>query len=87
MKTNDELHEAIIDVRENVVGLRDDFVDLKRHVNEELEVQKVALSTKAEKADLTLFVLWRQSPTWLKIAGAATTAGIAAASFFARFVG
>lgn len=86
MRTNDEIHDAVLDVRHQVLGLREDFIDLKKHVNDELEVQKEALVLKADKSDLTLLVLWKQSPIWLKIAGAAITAGMTAAAFVARLV-
>lgn len=68
-----------------VLDLREDFLDLKQHVNDELEVQRAELKMKAEKRDLTLLVLWRQSPTWLKIVGAiATVSGGILAAVAAR---
>lgn len=58
----------------NVVqDIRDDMFDLKTHVNDELEIQKYALAEnkralnlKADHKDITLWVMWQQSPVWLR---------------------
>jgi hypothetical protein len=69
-----------------VIDLREDFVDLKQHVNDELEIQKRALELKAAKADINLWLLWKQSPLWMKIVGAAGTAVAALASAAAGYI-
>jgi hypothetical protein len=69
-----------------VLDLREDFIDLKKHVNDELEVQKHTLDRKADKTDLTLWIMWKQSPTWMKVVGAAVTAAVAITSAVAAMV-
>lgn len=77
MRSNDEIHDAIIDVKYEVLGLREDFVDLKAHVNDQHEAYTALLAQKADRRDLTLAVLWRQSPKWMKLVGAIVTAAVA----------
>lgn len=69
-----------------VLDLKDEFIDLKKHVNDELEVQRDALALKADKTDLTLWIMWKQSPTWMKIVGAAVTAAVAITAAVAQAV-
>jgi len=74
-----------MDVLREVLYLRSDFVDLKEYVNHEQTIMRKAIEGKADRSDLTLFVLWKQSPTWLKIVGAiATVSGGILAAVAAR---
>jgi len=51
-KTNDEIYEIVLDTRTHVVELREDFVDLKSHVNDQLEVMSKQIDGKLDDNQL-----------------------------------
>ena len=51
-KTNDDIYEKVVDIHEKVIGLRSDFVDLKRHVNDEHDALIGVLDTKQDQTEL-----------------------------------
>ena len=68
------IYGAVLDVREKML-------DLKAHVNDELEAQRKVLELKADRNEINLILLWKQSPLWMKVislAVAVSTAAIAA---------
>lgn len=52
-----------------ILDLREDFIDLKRDVFNDLD-------KKANKGDINLWLLWRQSPVWMKSVATLVLTGV-----------
>lgn len=48
----EDVYEKTLDIHGDVLALREDFFDLKEHVNDELELMNAEIKTKVSSSDL-----------------------------------
>lgn len=47
-----DVYSVVLDTKGEVLGLREDFTDLKGHVNDQLELMNIRIEQKVDKTEL-----------------------------------